>query len=57
MQLIGPISNPSSHCERILRTLPQWFGIEHALLEYVQDSERFPTFLATLGEPIAVGAD
>ena len=57
MQLIGPISNPSSHCERILRTLPQWFGIEHALLEYVQDSERFPTFFATLGEPIAVGAD
>ena len=53
MQLLGPVPTPSSDCERILRSLPQWFGIEQALMEYVQDSERNPTFVATVGEPIA----
>jgi GNAT superfamily N-acetyltransferase len=33
-------------CERVLRTLPLWFGIESSLLEYVRDTERFPTFVA-----------
>jgi GNAT superfamily N-acetyltransferase len=36
----------SRECERILRTLPRWFGIESALLDYARDSGRFPTFLA-----------
>jgi len=42
--------NVSSECERILRTLPRWFGIEEALLEYVRDAERFPTFFASIDE-------
>ena len=46
--------NVALECERILRTLPRWFGIEESLLEYARDSERFPTFLASSGnKPVA----
>jgi GNAT superfamily N-acetyltransferase len=33
-------------CERILRGLPAWFGIESALLQYAADSETYPTLVA-----------
>jgi GNAT superfamily N-acetyltransferase len=46
MKLEGPVSGVSQEAERILRTLPRWFGIESSLLEYVHDTERFPTFVA-----------
>ena len=42
----GPVSGVAAQCERVLRTLPLWFGIESSLLEYVADTERFPTFVA-----------
>lgn len=49
-----PIGDISSDCERILRTLPRWFGIEDSLREYVRDAERFPTFFASVGgRPVA----
>lgn len=35
--------------ERILRALPDWFGIEDSLLEYVDAARRLPGFLARLG--------
>jgi len=53
MQLIGPSKSASSHCERILRSLPMWTGIEESLQEYVADSERFPTFFAVAEAPVA----
>lgn len=53
MHFIGPTYAASAHCERILRSVPQWFGIEESLLGYVADSERYPTFLAVDDEPIA----
>lgn len=34
----------AAECERILRSLPRWFGIESALAGYVRDTQRFPTF-------------
>ena len=40
MQFEGPIAGIAKDAERILRTLPNWFGIEEALQEYVQDVER-----------------
>ncbi|MGL4233115.1 MAG: GNAT family N-acetyltransferase [Casimicrobium sp.] len=46
MKLIGPTFDRSTDCERVLRTLPKWFGIEEALRGYVEGSTRFPTFLA-----------
>ena len=35
----------SSACEAILRALPEWFGIESALADYVRSTETFPTFV------------
>jgi hypothetical protein len=32
--------------ERRLRALPQWFGLEQPLLEYVAQSALLPTFIA-----------
>jgi ribosomal protein S18 acetylase RimI-like enzyme len=37
-------------CERILRSLPDWFGIEESLRQYVEDSKRYPTTLAADGD-------
>lgn len=46
MDVEGPVLGVAEQCERVLRTLPLWFGIESSLLEYVADTERFPTFVA-----------
>lgn len=45
----GPLSNQSSVCVPILRALPDWFGIEKAILDYEQEIEQLPTFLARSG--------
>lgn len=44
MVIIGPSVHRESECEAVLRTLPKWFGIEHALLMYARDSGSMPTF-------------
>lgn len=49
----GPRSGIAGQCERVLRTLPQWFGIESALLDYVADTERHPTIAASVGKQVA----
>ncbi len=46
MDVEGPVGGVAEQCEPVLRTLPLWFGIEASLLEYVRDTERFPTFAA-----------
>lgn len=46
MDVDGPVAGVADQCERVLRTLPLWFGIESSLIEYVRDTERFPTFVA-----------
>ena len=46
MQIVGPALNQRSQCEEVLRSLPMWFGIEHALIMYADDSARLPTFAA-----------
>lgn len=33
-------------CDRILRSLPKWFGIESAIANYTRDVELMPTFVA-----------
>lgn len=50
MHIIGPTLNNRTACEDVLRSLPQWFGIEEALLMYADDTLRFPTFAAVEGE-------
>ncbi len=42
----GPLHNQSSVCVPILRMLPDWFGIEAAILDYEREIEHLPTFLA-----------
>jgi len=54
MDVEGPVGGIVSDAERILRTLPAWFGVEASLLEYVRDTARFPTFVArAAGETVA----
>lgn len=33
-------------CESILRSIPEWFGIEESLLTYARDTESLPTWIA-----------
>ncbi|MEN3067510.1 GNAT family N-acetyltransferase [Uliginosibacterium sediminicola] len=54
MKVIGPVQNVRDACEQILRSLPAWFGIESALMEYVEATDRLPTYLA-MSEGKAVG--
>jgi ribosomal protein S18 acetylase RimI-like enzyme len=42
----GPLLNQSSVCVPILQMLPDWFGIEAAILDYEREIEHLPTFLA-----------
>lgn len=43
------VDNPqekSQICEKILRSLPEWFGIESAILDYVKDVQKMETWVA-----------
>jgi len=42
----GPQLGSSTICMPILRSLPEWFGIEEALARYASEIEQLPTFLA-----------
>lgn len=44
--------NKSEVCNSILRSLPQWFGIEEAIVDYVHDVQCMPTFVARRGDEI-----
>ncbi|MBS1209583.1 MAG: family N-acetyltransferase [Proteobacteria bacterium] len=53
MRILGPHPDTKANYEGILRSLPQWFGIEEVLLDYVRDAARLPTFSAYTGETLA----
>lgn len=42
----GPILGQASVCAPILHSLPAWFGIEEATAQYIEDTDRLPTWLA-----------
>lgn len=44
----------SALCERVLRALPEWFGIESSLADYVQSVRELPVYAAMEGNA-AVG--
>jgi GNAT superfamily N-acetyltransferase len=44
VNIVGPQLHRASECEAVLRTLPGWFGIEHALVMYRDDTAKMPTF-------------
>jgi ribosomal protein S18 acetylase RimI-like enzyme len=48
-----PMQGKSAVCEPILRSLPEWFGIEEATRQYIRDTDVLPTFLAMVdGEAV-----
>lgn len=52
--LIGPIAAAEDgEVESILRSLPAWFGIESAILMYIADARREPTFVARVDGAVA----
>ena len=46
VQIEGPKYGVGSECEKVLRDLPAWFGIEEALQHYVEQANKLPTFVA-----------
>lgn len=50
----GPLLEQGTVCERVLRALPQWFGIESATLGYIESAGQMPSFVAYEGDE-AVG--
>lgn len=46
----GPSLGKGFVCEPILRALPQWFGIEAAIVHYVQTIDDLPTYLAHMND-------
>ena len=43
-QIKGPHKNIGEECEKVLRSLPDWFGIEDAIVEYRQEIDHLDTF-------------
>lgn len=41
-----PALGKSDFCEPILRSLPDWFGIESSIVQYLKDIETMPTLIA-----------
>jgi GNAT superfamily N-acetyltransferase len=48
--LSGPHMGRSSDCEPVLRALPQWFGIEEAIVHYLKSIDEMPTWVANVRE-------
>jgi len=44
--------NNSKHIDKILRALPEWFGIEDATLQYIKDANSLPSILAKDGDDV-----
>ena len=47
-----PSFGKSTLCEPILRSLPDWFGIEEDITKYLADIDRLPTFLALASDQV-----
>jgi GNAT superfamily N-acetyltransferase len=54
LRVEGPLLEQRHVCERVLRALPQWFGIESATLAYIESAGHLPSFVAYDGE-LALG--
>jgi GNAT superfamily N-acetyltransferase len=56
VSVVGHKRDPQA-VERLLRALPDWFGIAESVTEYVADAARLPTYLAYIdGSSEAIGA-
>ena len=50
IEIMPPVVGCSRQIEPILRALPEWFGIEESLVEYVEMAKSLPTMLAMDGD-------
>ena len=50
--ITGPHYGKSAACEPVLRGLPDWFGIEAAIVQYAAEIDALPTFLASTAEGV-----
>ena len=49
----GPLAGQGALAEGILRALPDWFGIESAIVDYARAADELPTFVAgSEGRPV-----
>ena len=44
-----PSTNCGVVCEKIIRALPDWFGIEESIVQYVKDADVMPTLIVKDG--------
>lgn len=49
-EIHDPATGCAARCEPILRGLPDWFGIESAIVHYVEAIESLPTLMVTCDE-------
>ena len=47
IEIHPPATGLADRCEPILRSVPEWFGIEESVIEYIEAIARMPTALAT----------
>lgn len=52
-RVVGPEPLRAKVAERILRGLPEWFGIESALLAYAAEAESHRNFIALVEDEVA----
>lgn len=55
IELINPGETVSKECEVLLRALPDWFGLEHAIVQYEEEIKTMPTFVVRDDENKLIG--
>jgi GNAT superfamily N-acetyltransferase len=50
VRIFAPTGSVVLECERILRTLSSWFGIESALVDYAKATATYPIFVTDDGD-------
>jgi GNAT superfamily N-acetyltransferase len=53
----GPLLGQGEAAERILRALPDWFGIEAALQDYARAADELDTFVVVVARPACGGRE
>jgi GNAT superfamily N-acetyltransferase len=51
-EISGPHLKQGKVCEPIIRSLPDWFGIEEPIVQYAIDIDHLPTFTATVEDQV-----
>ena len=55
IKILEITQNKSRVCEDIIRSLPEWFGLEKSIQEYVKNVSNMPMFVAKLRDDAVIG--